>query len=208
MSEPLGDDVLDLVRNAFACAHIPLVSSNVRRFPGETIVVVEVNPNHFANALAIASDLDSKISDGFVTVRKAAQEAPKALRERAQSLLDPRVNNLIELLNARSRTSEQQPSLRYIPDATQNLNVAASRRHHLIFGRRGVGKTALMLEAKKLLETRGAMTFWTNIQTMRSLSAQEAFLTTASRLCDVPQSAHLGRSKAPLSIQRAAESKS
>ncbi len=207
MSESTGDDVLELVRNAFSSAHIPLVNSGIRRFPGETIVVVEVSPSHFSDALTVASDLDSRIPDGFVTVRKAAQETTKGVGERAQSLLDPRVNTLIELLNARSRTSEQQPSLRYIPDAAQNLNVAASRRHHLIFGRRGVGKTALMLEAKKLLESRGVLTFWTNIQTMRSLSAQEAFLTTASRLCDVPQSAHLGRSKSPLSIQRAMASK-
>jgi hypothetical protein len=147
--------------------------------------------------------LDSKISDGVVTVKQSQQDTVKDVGERAQSLLDPRVNSLIEFLNARSRTSEQQPSLRYIRDAAQNLNVAVSRRHHLIFGRRGVGKTALMLEAKNLLEKRGALTFWINIQTMRSLSAVEAFLTLASRLCDLPEATNFGHAKQPLSIAKA-----
>lgn len=203
MSDLVENDVLELVRDAFAKSNIALTDSSVRRFPGETIVVIEVRPTDFNAALTLASDLDSKIPDGFISVRKSQQETSKEASGRAQSLLDPRVNSLIELLNARSRTSEQQPSLRYIPDATQNLGVAASRRHHLIFGRRGVGKTALMLETKKLVEERGALTFWINIQTMRSLSAYEAFLTTASRLADIPESAHFGRSKQPLSVENA-----
>lgn len=171
-------------------------------------MVVEVQRADFTQALTIASDLDSKITDGFVTVRKTQQDILNEASGRALSLLDPRVNSLIELLNARSRTSEQQPSLKYIPDAAQNLNVAISRRHHLIFGRRGVGKTALMLEAKELLEKRGALTFWINIQTMRSLSALEAFLTTAARLCDLPEAIHFGRPKQPISATKAKAAKS
>ncbi len=207
MTDVGHQQVLNLVNHAFRQADIRIVNSSVRQFPGETIVVVEVAPSDFAAALTIASDLDSQIPDGFVTIRKV-QEASKASFGRAQSLIDPRVNDLIELLNARSRTSEQQPSLHYIHDAAETLNVAMSRRHHLIFGRRGVGKTALMLEAKSLLEKRGAMTFWINIQTMRSLSAYEAFLTIASRLCDLPERVHYGRSKQPISVGTATSIKS
>jgi hypothetical protein len=202
MNQIEDSQVLTLVRDAFAKAEVALTSSSVRHFPGETIVVVEVPSASFANALQVASDLDEKIPGGFVTVRKA-QEDVSVTFGRAQSLLDPRVNDLIELLNARSRTSEQQPSLRYIRDAAQTLNIAISKRHHLIFGRRGVGKTALMVEAKRLLEEKGACTFWINVQTMRSLSAYEAFLTTAARLCDLPGLTHAGRPKPPLSVERA-----
>ncbi len=204
MNASTSDDILALVGDAFAKAQIPIVNSTIRSFPGEIIVVVEVQPAHFSDALSIASDLDSKIPNGFVTIRKAQESDEKAQFSRAQSLLDPRVSNLIELLNARSRTSEQQPSLRYFPDAAQTVNIAMSRRHHLIFGRRGVGKTALMLEAKKRLEARGAITFWINIQTMRSLSANEAFLTTASRLCDLAEAVHMNRPTKPASIANAA----
>lgn len=202
MNNQSQENVLELVRDAFAKAHIALVGSSLRQFPGETIVIVEVEPSDFETALSIASDLDSKIQNGFITVRKALLEGPPDASKKAQSLLDPRVNTLVELLNARSRTSEQQPSLRYIPDAAQNVNVVVSRRHHLIFGRRGVGKTALMLEAKKRLESRGGLTFWINVQTLRSLSAYEAFLTTAARLCDLPESTYLGRTKPPLSVSK------
>jgi AAA+ ATPase superfamily predicted ATPase len=114
------------------------------------------------------------------------------------------VNDLIEILNERSRTAEHQPSLRYIRDAAQNLNIALSRRHNLIFGRRGAGKTALMVEAKKILEQRGATAFWMNVQPMRRLSAYEAFLTTVSRLCDIPALIHSTRRSNSLSVKQSA----
>jgi hypothetical protein len=203
----MNDDALTLVRNAFSVAQIPIAKSSVRNFPGETIILVEVRPEDFSAAAGLASELDSKIPQGFVTVRKSQDATQKHPLARAQSILDPRVSNFIELINARSRTSEQQPSLHYILDAANNLNLAVSRRHHLIFGRRGVGKTALMLEAKKRLEDRGALTVWINIQPMRSLSAHEAFLTTASRLCDAPEVVHAARTKKPLSVSNAAKLK-
>jgi hypothetical protein len=195
------------VVSAFVEGGIHPVSVSARRFPGETIYIVEVAESDFAAALNLAGAVDARISDGFVTVKKSAANQQKTKALKAQSLLDPRVNDLIELLNERSRTSEQQPSLYYIPDAGQSLNVATSRRHHLVFGRRGVGKTALLLEAKKIVESRGAHAFWINIQTMRSLSAYEAFLSVASRLCDVPEAIHFNRAKKPLSLERASRIK-
>jgi AAA ATPase-like protein len=203
MIESDQSDVISLVEKSFIDRQIVPTSVSVRRFPGETIVIVEVKPSDFSLALDLASSIDSAIPDGFITIRKGSEGNEGVKAGRVQSLVDPRVNDLIEILNARSRTSEHQPSLHYIPDAAQSLNIATSRRHHLVFGRRGVGKTALLLEAKKIVESKGANVFWINIQTMRSLSAYEAFLSTAARLCDLPESIHLNRIKPPLSVQRA-----
>jgi hypothetical protein len=69
--------------------------------------------------------------------------------------------------------------------------------------RRGVGKTALMVEVKTAVEKRGALTFWINIQSMRSLSAYEAFLTTVIRICDLPAVVHADRTKKPQSVDQA-----
>jgi hypothetical protein len=199
------EEVHDLIRNAFQTAGIKLLSCEIRRFPSEIIVVIGVDEADFTSAVSLASEVDSQIAGGFITVKKVSGKIPEKSGDRVTSLVDPRVNDLIEVLNARSRTSEQQPSLRYIRDAAETLNVAISRRHHLIFGRRGVGKTALMLEAKKQIEARGSIGFWINVQTMRNLSASDAFLTTASRLCDLPGVIHSGRAKPPLSVTKAAE---
>lgn len=198
-------EALDRVQKVFGEASIQIANSSVRQFPGEIIIVVEVFERDFEKAIKLANEADSLIPNGFVTIKKATENTGQTAKGRPTSLIDPRINDLIETLNARSRTSEQQPSLRYIPDAAQTLSVAASRRHHLIFGRRGVGKTALLLETKRLVEERGAATFWINIQTMRSLTANDAFLTMAARLCDVPEYIFSGRSKPPLSLQRAKE---
>ena len=152
MTDISDTEISELVTNAFVRGGVPISKLMIRRFPGETIVVVEVTEADFNAGLSVATSLDKELSNGFVTVKRIQQESAPIAPTRASSLLDPRVNDLIEVLNARSRTSEQQPSLSYIRDVTQTLNVATSRRHHLIFGRRGVGKTALMLETKRIVE--------------------------------------------------------
>jgi hypothetical protein len=200
MNESTQSSLTERIRSAFAKVNIAISNILIRRFPGETIAVIEVKSSDFKDALAAASELADLVPEGFITVRKATEKAERTNYTRAKSIIDPRVSNLIELLNARSRTSEQQPSLRYIRDASQTLNIAMSKRHHLIFGRRGVGKTALMLEAKKLLDAAGAITFWMNVQSIRSLTANEAFLTVANRICDIPESVHLGRNPAPKTV--------
>jgi hypothetical protein len=141
MNDISGDEALKIVRRAFERENIPLGKSSVRSFPGETIVIVEVSERDFERAVATANDLDSQLPGGFVTVKKAPHEVIYPSRASAVSLLDPRVDDLIAVLSARSRTSEQQPSLRYVRDAAQTISLATSGRHHLIFGRRGVGNT-------------------------------------------------------------------
>ena len=184
-SNSLLDEISKSVSEAFTAHQITIGAVQTRRFPGETIVIVEVPDSHFEAALRLASKYDFKIADGFVTVKRYA--APTEAKQSAKviSLADTKVSTLIELLNARSRTSEQQPSLKYIKDATERVRVAVSRRHHLIFGRRGVGKTALMLEAKQQIEAKGAQTLWVNIQSMRSLTPEHAFLSVSSRICEL-----------------------
>lgn len=197
------NDSLARIRKAFDEAQIDLLDLNVRKYPSEAIYIASVQEKDFARAVELASKVDDSLSDGFITVKKTKATLLKETSRPIASLADPRVTDLVEVLNARSRTSEQQPSLRYVVDAAQNLNVAASRRHHLIFGRRGVGKTALMLEARKLVESRGSIATWINVQTIRGLDANNAFLTCALRFCELPE-IYLQRRSNALSVQRSA----
>lgn len=206
MSEAIESDV-ELVQKRFVDAGIMVVDVAARQFPGEVIIVVQVPESEYQKAIELANRLDKEMKSGFIAVKKVAAPLGSARRSSVESINDARVTTLIELLNARSRTSEQQPSLTYIKDASETLNVAISRRHHLIFGRRGVGKTALMLEAKRLLIEKGAATFWMNIQSVRSLNAVKAFLTTASRFCEIPDSIHQSRGQQPASVKKADELK-
>lgn len=207
MSAPDDEEIVSLVKADFRTAGIEVTDVTLRHFPGEVIVVVEVRPDDFQESVALASKFDSRIPGGFITVKRASQISTigdqKAVR--IESLSDLRVNSLVELLDSRSRTSEHQPSLKYVPDALQNITSVTSKRHHLIFGRRGVGKTALMLEAKGIVERRGSYTFWLNIQAIRSLNAYEAFLTAAHRLCEVPGQIHSLRAEKPRSVVKSEE---
>lgn len=186
--------VRELVEGAFAAERLFPISVQIRSFPGETIAVVEV-ASDYERALAVAQSLDGKIQNGFVTVRQVEPSNGKKPDTGAvKNVHDPQVASLLELLNARSRTSESQPSLRFIKDVDERLNLALSPRHQLIFGRRGVGKTALLLEAKRLLEQRGALALWVNMHPLRSLDAGKAFLTIMLRLLDLAIGAYQGTS--------------
>ncbi len=176
--------IRDLVLAHFERAGLSPVNVEVRSFPGETIAVVEVERDYDL-ALELAKELDSQIEDGFVTVRQKSSESKPKPKGRVQNVHDDRIAGLIELMSARSRTSESQPSLRYVPDVEERISIARSPRHHLVFGRRGVGKTSLLLEAKRLLEKQGAYVLWVNMHTLREMSAEAAFVTIALRLADL-----------------------
>jgi hypothetical protein len=180
--------VQQMVLDRFRRSGIEPVSSQVRSFPGEVIVVIEVD-REYERALEIARELDGQIPSGFVTVRLASSSKKAHIRKEAgkqvSGVHDDRIPGLLELMNARARTSEAQPSLRYVADVAETLKLAVAPRHHLIFGRRGVGKTALLLEAKRIVEKEGALTLWVNMHPLRDLPRDDAFLTIALRICDL-----------------------
>jgi hypothetical protein len=181
----LESDIKGLIDMEMKRAGISPVSIQVRTFPGEIIAIVEVDRD-YQRALAVAQELDSKIENGFVTVRQAAKNGSgKKTTQAVAGVHDARVGDLLSLLSTRSRTSESQPSLKYIQDVEERIAVATTPRHHLIFGRRGVGKTSLLLEARRILENHGAYVLWVNVQSLRSLSVGHAFLTVALKLCDL-----------------------
>lgn len=183
-----------IIEDELRAAGIQPVSIQIRTFPNEVIAIIEVDKDYEA-ALSVAQRIDEIIENGFVTVRQTKAVSPRVETSRVSGVHDDRISDLIRLLNARSRTSETQPSLRYIGDVAERLSLAISPRHHLIFGRRGVGKTALLLEAKRVLELQGANVLWVNMQSLRSLGASHAFLTVALRVCDLILGAYASRSE-------------
>jgi len=160
MSSPTT--VQELVEERFRESGLHPVRIQVKSFPAETIVVVEVERD-YDRAVELAGELDADIESGFVTVRLAATERKPQQRKPVSGVHDNRIPALIELMNARARTAEAQPSLRYVADVAERISLAVAPRHHLVFGRRGVGKTALLLEAKRLLEKQAALTLWVNM---------------------------------------------
>lgn len=102
---------------------------------------------------------------------KAADSAAQKGR-----LSDPKVDKLVRLLEARSRTSVTVPSLQYKEDPRASVYAAAAARNHLIFGRRGVGKTALLLEVRQAVVDRGECQHWINAQVYRDLTPDEAYV--------------------------------
>ena len=55
----------------------------------------------------------------------------------------------------------------------------------MIFGRRGAGKTALMVEARRIVTGQGAVSLWLNLQTLRDESIARIFLRYVDRVCDL-----------------------
>ena len=202
MSTHAGIEPQQLIRDRFADDGIEVLSIETRDYPEETIFVVRVQEGDIEKASKVGNEVDRELSnqgiEGFVTVRKAKQDAIFVSQRVEGGVQDPRATDLINLITARSRTSEIQPSLSYIPDAAKNISTVRAARHHLIFGRRGAGKTALMVEAKKTVEFQGHLSVWVNLQTLRHESANRAYLWICKRICELVQTTYKDSDKAPV----------
>lgn len=158
------------IRNRFSDERVSVVDISAKQYPEETIFVVFARGEQLEQAARIGNELDRTLENhgfnGFVTVRQAADPAV-GRGARVAGVHDDHAVEFIRVLQARARTSEAQPALLYVPDSAATIASATAARHHLVFGRRGAGKTALLLEAKRRLEEGGALTVWINVQPYR-----------------------------------------
>ncbi len=179
----------DYIRNALKDAGIEVSDIQERSFPGERWIIVYVPEDALLAAQSLSGTIEREVNaadssgDSPFTVAFRARpekEKPVVSDARRGRLSDPKFDQLIQLLEARSRTSDALPSLKYVEDPRASLAAIAASRHQFIYGRRGVGKTALLLEAKRLAERQGDVTVWMNAHTFRNLSASIAFLHIVS----------------------------
>jgi hypothetical protein len=199
-----------LVARRFESAGIAPVAIDVRRYPEETIFLVQVVPHALEAAARIGNEADGELADrgfnGFVTVRVA----PKAkivddARKRFTGVHDDRATELVRLLQSHSRTSEVQPSLSYVPDFTAGIEKATAPRHHLVFGRRGAGKTALMIEAKQRVQEDGHLTAWVNLQPYRWMQWPRAAVAVLQSIVDSALLAYADSERVPSTVREASE---
>lgn len=195
------NDIAHSVRRQFLERGIVPINVSARAFPEEVVVVVEVQKEEIEAAIAFSAQIEAFLPPNHLVVVRRGEKGLEDETSSIKSISDPKVSRLIELLNERSRTSEQLPSLHYIKDAAENLRIAVSKRHHIVFGRRGVGKTALLLEAKRQVASAGGLTLWINIQTLRGLSATAAFLTLVRRIAELPLTIYQNRNVVPASVR-------
>jgi hypothetical protein len=178
-----------LVVKRFGDEKILIDSIVVREYPEETVFVVHVRRDCVADAAGVGNDLDSELQEkgyrGFVTVRATAPtKSTTGVFSRKAGVSDSHATALLGLLTERARTSESQPSLEYVRDAAENLTKVMAGRHSLIFGRRGAGKTALMLEARKQILAAGNVVVWLNLQTYRTETLGRATLWVLAKVVD------------------------
>lgn len=77
------------------------------------------------------------------------------MQKRNELLTTPQVDKLVTIVEEATRATRDAPR-RFIEPARGTLDRAKSRRHHLIFGRRGSGKTSLLRKAGADLSLRRA----------------------------------------------------
>lgn len=183
MTSAVDDARARRIRELFEREGVGVIGVDIRPYPDEVNVVVYVPPVQFTQSLELANDAEAKIQvDGalpaFLVVRKAdvsEVDQPEATTP-VTGVRDPRVAELIRLVSARSRVSSVEPSLVYVPDARASVSTISASRHHLVFGRRGAGKSALLMEARRRVAAEGSLDCWTNVQTLRHEEPQRVFL--------------------------------
>lgn len=153
-------------------AGIDVVRTEERRFPGELFVVVSVGADDVRRASETIYDLEVPPTDSgenvLVTIR-AAEPEDRAIADKTSvaGVNDSRVDEMVRLITAHSRSSLAKPSLEYIQNGQANLAQLISSRHCLIFGRRGAGKTSLLVEGRRAVEAQGDIPVWLNMQPYR-----------------------------------------
>lgn len=169
-------------------AGVRVVDVQIRDYPGERNYIVLVPdsdvPKAAEHTSAIEAAMGSPTLQVYVIVRAATSEQSNAATRKGavKSLSDERVAELVSLVSARSRVSAAEPSLIYVPNVRASLTAVTAARHHLIFGRRGAGKTALLVEARRSAESNGAITAWVNVQTYRREEPQRIVLYIIERI--------------------------
>ncbi|MDQ4501302.1 hypothetical protein [Sinomonas sp. ASV322] len=184
----------------FERENIRVVSTEERAFPEEVMLVAYVAAHDFNRAVELSSDIEDDFHDPsgrpvMLVVRRTKDmaETPEGAGS-VTGVSDARVGELVRLISAKSRVSSVEPNLVYVPDARASLSTITASRHHLVFGRRGAGKSALLMEARRALRSEGAVISWTNIQTLRHETPQRIFLYV---LKDLLESVIAGRRSTP-----------
>lgn len=197
-------DAEQFIRKAFSDrAGIDVVDVVRRVYPDEINFIVYVDETQIGQAAEVGNGLDNELDvenvKSFVIVRKAQAEQTSAqVGKISGGVQDPRATDLIRLITARSRVSSAQPSLSYVKDAPGNLATVVAARHHLIFGRRGAGKTALLVEARRIVRQEGAVTAWANIQSLRHQDKNQVILLVLQEILEalVSEQKHIPASSA------------
>lgn len=180
-------ELLDLL----ADAGVEVVRTEERLFPGERWIIIYVPQDALLAAQALAGPLEEQLNDGsaedsaaLVVVFRPAPVTESLEDDRtARGRLAGRdVDQLIQLLEARSRTSDALPSLKYMEDPRASLGSLSASRHQIVYGRRGAGKTALLLEAKNAADREGHASTWINAQILRSMDARTASLVIIEKI--------------------------
>lgn len=155
---------VDVLTQSLSDAGIAIADVEERAFPGEHWLIAFVDPEFMSAAQKLAGTLERTLNaraggndSAFVVMfRSKSSDEVHDLPEPGRGRLAGRdVDQLIQLLEARSRTSDALPSLQYMEDPRASLAAVGASRHQMIYGRRGVGKTALLLEAKRIAERDG-----------------------------------------------------
>ena len=154
------NDHVGFIRRTLDDANISVDDIQERAFPGENWIIVYVPAELLLASQSLAGTIERGLNTTgirdevpfTVVFRARAEEQEKDTTDgKGGRLSDPKFDQLIQLLEARSRTSDALPSLRYIEDPRANLAAVGASRHQLIYGRRGVGKTALFSRRSALL---------------------------------------------------------
>lgn len=177
------------IQEILLAAEINSAEVKLREFPDEYFAVITVDQEEATTAESLSPEMQHAVGNivsseasSITVIVRSRQSSPgkdnsRAARPRPSRLADPKVDQLIRLLEARSRTSVTVPSLQYKEDPRASVHSAAAPRNHIIYGRRGVGKTALLLEVRRAVEGRGECQHWVNAQIIRNLDPAEAFMT-------------------------------
>jgi hypothetical protein len=157
--------------------HFEPVAVYAREYPDEVVFVVELADNVERGA-QLGAKLDDRIRSwgmkGFVVLKKVQSALPRVPTK--ADIHSAAMTQLLSLITEHSRASEAAPPIEYVNLGVPAEDLAAARRDTVVFGRRGAGKTSLLLHARAQVESNGDLAHWCNLHAYSGIDMRRCFI--------------------------------
>ena len=94
----------------------------------------------------------------------------------------PEVSRLQVLLEEVTRAKPGSPETRFVSPDTESIDRLGSSFHHVLYGRRGTGKSSLLRRIEADRKASGQMVAWADQETFKGLSYPDVLVGTLAEV--------------------------
>ena len=177
----LGENLQDKIASLCEKRSIEITRIEALSLPNEDMFICFVTDDTLSRAEDERSAIQASVENELQVPGKhltigfrpaSTLDNTSSPKETGTGLRSTQAKDLKRLLLTHSRASKVNPGLEYRESESASVEDASLMKNTVINGRRGVGKTALLWEVRRRVQTQGHYTVWINTQVHRGASPE------------------------------------